>query len=519
MKDQVFYLVILVIYLAGMVGIGFFFFWRNRNVSDYILGSRKLGPMISALSAQASDMSGWLLLGLPGTAYLLWQGTAEAIWTVIGLWLGTYLNWLLVAKRLRRFTGRLDALTLPDYFTKRFLDRSGILRVASATIILVFFLFYTASMFSAGAKLFQTIFGIDYHYALLIGSAIIISYTFLGGFLAVCWTDVIQGTLMFLALCVTPILAFRYLSNAGGISHAIHEASGGVPFSLWPAGSDSLGVVMIFSALAWGLGYFGQPHILPRFMAIESENAIRIARRIAMIWVTITLIAAVTCGVVGAAIFPNLEDPETIFIHLTQNLFPPLITGILITAILSALMSTADSQLLVASSAASSDLFRDTFHPNASERSTLWVSRLTVVAISLAAVGIVFVENPAPESLLGRLNASVFQLVAFAWAGFGAAFGPVILLSLYWKRLTAFGAIAGIIGGGGTAFVWRFFSGGIFDIYEIIPGILVSTMAILLVSLLSPANHRLEELFHDLSQPEEIPSTGEENQINKRKAV
>lgn len=498
---QLTYFAVLVLYLGLMLGIGAWFYRRNRNVSDYVLGARKLGPLVSALSAQASDMSGWLLMGLPGMAYLLWGGTAEAVWTAVGLWLGTWLNWLFAAERLRRFTGRLDALTFPDYFAKRFDDKSGVLRAVSAFFILFFFLIYTASMFSAGAKLFHTIFGVSYHAALLIGCAIIVSYTFLGGFLAVCWTDVIQGTLMFLALCVTPFFALR--SIGGNVFDTLSRAGG--DFSLWPAGPGKLPFLFVVSALAWGLGYFGQPHILPRFMAIRDPKEIPTARRVAMVWVTLSMTAAVVCGILGALLFPALADPETVFIHLSRDLFPPLISGILMTAILSAIMSTADSQLLVASSAAASDLWRGTFKPNASERSTLRISRITVIAVSVLAAALVYAENPDPATFLGQLNSSVFKLVAFAWAGFGAAFGPVILLSLYWKRLTRAGAAAGILAGGLTASVWRFCSGGVFalfDVYELLPGFIVSLLVIVVVSLCRKPNPELESIFDRCAEKE-----------------
>ena len=508
MQDTTLYLIILVAYLAGMVGIGFFFYAKNTNIADYVLGSRGLGPIASAMSAQASDMSGWLLMGVPGLAYALWEGTAEAVWVVLGLWIGTYLNWLLVARRLRLFTGGLDVITLPDYFAKRFQDKSGVLRVVSAVFILIFFLVYTASMFSAGGKLFHTVFGIDYRIALIGGGAIIVSYTFLGGFLAVCWTDVIQGILMFFALVITPIGAFIYLARNGGVQAAIDHAANGNEFSLFNVGNHGCLAIFILSNVCWGLGYFGQPHILPRFMGIKSPGEIKIARRIAMAWVTITLGTAVLCGVAGAGIFPNLEDPETVFMHTTRQLFPPFIAGILVTAILSAIMSTADSQLLVTSSAAASDLFHRTFYPNASEKSTLWVSRATVITVSILALALVYIENPDPNTILGKLNASIFKLVAFAWAGFGAAFGPLILCSLFWRRTTLIAAIAGILSGGTTTFFWRFLSGGpfgIFDLYEVVPGLVVSLVVIIAATFLQSPNTKLMELFDRLKNGDGTP--------------
>ncbi len=498
MNNTVIYLIILALYLSVMVGIGILFFLKNRNVSDYVLGNRQLNPWVAAMSAQASDMSGWLLLGLPGTAYVLYSGTSEAIWTAVGLFIGTYLNWRIVASRLRRFTCNLGAITLPDYFAKRFNDQTGLLRAVTAVFILIFFLFYTASMFSAGAKLFCVTFGLDYQVALFTGTSIIVLYTFLGGFLAVCWTDMIQGVLMFCALLITPVAAWLALPDQGNI-----PITSGV-FTLFPMTEQrTLDGLFLISCLGWGLGYFGQPHILPRFMGIRSESEIRPARRIAMIWVAITLGAAIACGVIGHFLYPNLSDPETVFIVLIQNLFPPIITGILLTAILSAIMSTADSQLLVASSSAASDLYRDTFRTNASERSTLWVSRATVIFVSVIAALIVCIENPDPNTLLGKINTSVFKLVAFAWAGFGAAFGPILLASLFWRRTTKAAAVLGICVGAVTAFIWRINDGGIFDVYELVPGFILSAAAIFIASIVVKPRPELENIYNQIQESTE----------------
>ncbi len=492
--EKILYLVILVLYLMVMIGIGLYFFKKNKSVSDYVLGGRSLNRWVAALSAQASDMSGWLLMGLPGLAFVLFGGTVEALWTAVGLAIGTYLNWLIVAKKLRNYTTKLGAITLPDFFEKRFGDKSGLIKGIGSVFVLIFFTFYTASMFSAGAKLFDSIFDIGYGTALLVGTLIIVSYTFLGGFLAVCWTDTIQGILMFAALIITPIFA---LVKVGGFD-AFSEKLAAVPekFSLLPmTEGGSLNILLLISAIAWGLGYFGQPHILPRFMAIKNSKDVRPARIIAMIWVVISLAMAVVVGMIGSFLYPNIADSETIFIEMVKGLFPPVVTGILLTAILAAIMSTADSQLLVSSSAVSNDLYKGMFKKNASEKSTLWVSRITVIIISIVAAILVAFPNAAEGTLIYKINESVFKLVAFAWAGFGAAFGPLVLFSLFWKRTTKLGALLGMISGGVTAFAWWALDGGIFNVYEILPGFIISSVVIVVVSLLTKPSKEVEETF------------------------
>lgn len=488
-------IVIFFMYLVLMIGIGFYFYHKNKNISDYVLGGRQLNPWVAAMSAQASDMSGWLLLGLPGTAYALYVGTTEAIWTAIGLALGTYLNWLIVAKRLRSYTIVAgDSITLPDFFQNRFRDKSGVLKMVSAIFVLVFFLFYTASMFSASAKLFTSVFGMPYLAALTLGLVIIVSYTFLGGFLAVCWTDMIQGILMFIALIVTPIVAYHHMGGSVGMAAAMAGVQD--TFSIIPKTADGgVNVLLLISALAWGLGYFGQPHILPRFMAIRSNKEIRPARIIAMVWVLISLFAAIVVGSMGAFLYPSLKDPESVFMQMTIDLFPPIITGILLTAILAAIMSTADSQLLVTSSAFSNDIYKGVINKNASEKKVLWLSRITVIVISVLAALLVSVPDPAEGTFMYLINQSVFKLVAFAWAGFGAAFGPITLFSLFWKRTTKQGALWGIIAGGVTACIWWVKQGGIFDIYEIVPGFLVSAIVIVVVSLCTKCPQEIQDEF------------------------
>lgn len=495
MGNLITYAVIFVLYLGLMVGIGFYFFFKNKNVSDYVLGGRSLNPWVAAMSAQASDMSGWLLLGLPGTAYLLFAGTTEAIWTAVGLAIGTYLNWLIVAKRLRQYTKVSgDAITLPEFFQNRFRDKSGILKAVSAIFIVIFFLFYTASMFSASAKLFKNVFGLKYEIALLIGVVIIILYTFLGGFLAVCWTDMIQGVLMFIALIVTPFVCIHRLGGMEAVTTMLNGI--GEKFTLLPyIDGNVVNVALLVSSLAWGLGYFGQPHILPRFMAIRSAKEIQPARVIATVWVLITLGAAVVVGVLGRLLLPELADPESVFMTMTTTLYPAVIAGIMLTAVMAAIMSTADSQLLVASSSITTDIYRGLINKKASEKSVLWVSRIAVMVVSVIAALIVCVEEPAAGTILARINESVFKLVAFAWAGFGAAFGPTVLFGLFWKRMTKWGALAGILVGGITACVWWLLDGGIFDLYEIIPGFVFSAIAIIAVSLLTKADEDMVAEF------------------------
>ena len=499
-SEMITVIVIFVLYLGVMLGIGFYFYNKNKNVSDYMLGGRSLNPWVAALSAQASDMSGWLLLGLPGTAYLLFQGTSEAIWTAIGLALGTYLNWLIVAKRLRKYTITAgDSITLPDFFKNRFHDKSNVLKVISAIFVLIFFLFYTASMFSAGAKLFTSVFGMSYGSALLLGVFIIVSYTFLGGFLAVCWTDMIQGILMFAALIIAPIVAFNRMGGSEGVQAAL--ASVPEAFHLLPqTAAGTLNVALLVSSLAWGLGYFGQPHILPRFMAIRSDKEIRPARIIAMVWVLISLAAAIVVGVTGALLFPELADPEQVFIQMTISLFPPIVTGILLTAILAAIMSTADSQLLVTSSAVANDIFKGVMKKDASEKQVLWFSRITVIVVSIIAALMVSVPDAAEGTFMYLINQSVFKLVAFAWAGFGAAFGPIILFSLFWKRTTKQGALWGIIAGGVSSCLWWVMQGGIWDIYEILPGFIISSIVIFVVSLCIPLPKEVADEFDKVKE-------------------
>jgi sodium/proline symporter len=472
-SDSTGVLVTFVLYLAVMLGIGWYFYSRTRNLSDYILGGRGLNRWVAAMSAQASDMSGWLLLGLPGFAYL---AGLEALWIALGLGVGTYLNWRFVARRLRDYTEACgDAITLPDYFENRFRDRSKVLRIVSAVFILIFFMIYTSSGFVAGAKLFETVFGVSYTGALVIGVLVIIVYTFLGGFMAVSWTDLIQGALMFVAIIAVPLVGTSLAGGLGGTVRTVLEINPELLDVLTGVDGAFIGVIAIVSSLAWGLGYFGQPHILARFMAIKDPTQIRDARRIAMIWVAISLVMAVVVGVVGrAALAQDLAgaDSERVFMLLIDAVFHPLLAGVMLSAILAAVMSTADSQLLVSSSALTEDLYKVLLRRGASQRELVWVSRGAVIGIALVAFAIAM----DPES-------KVLDLVSYAWGGFGATFGPIILLSLFWRRMTRLGALAGIVAGGVTVIVWKNLSGGLFELYEIVPGFVVSVAAIVAVSL------------------------------------
>ena len=463
-----------VAYLAFMLAIGSHFYKKNESLSDYLLGDRQLNKWVAAMSAQASDMSGWLLLGLPGYAYL--QGL-EASWIALGLAVGTYLNWRFVARRLRCYTELAgNAITLPDYFANRFHDTDRLLRTLSAVFILVFFLIYTASGFVAGAKLFESVFGLPYRSALLIGVVVIISYTALGGFMAVSWTDFFQGIIMFFAIISVPLLAVHATGGFSETTTQLQAVDAGYLNLFTNAQGQPLAAIPILSLMAWGLGYFGQPHILARFMAIRSAKEIKPARRIAMVWVLISLACALLVGLLGRIYLPETlaaADSEKIFMLLVDRLTHPVLGGILLAAVLAAIMSTADSQLLVTSSALTEDLYRVIVRPSASEKELVWVSRGTVIGVAAIACGIAL----NPEN-------SVLDLVAYAWAGFGATFGPLVILSLYWKRMTRNGAIAGIVGGGITVLIWKQLEGGIFDLYEIVPGFLISILLIVATSLL-----------------------------------
>ena len=459
-----------VVYILAMVLIGFIAYRATKNFSDYILGGRSLGSLVTALSAGASDMSGWLLMGLPGAIFV--AGISES-WIAIGLIIGAYLNWLFVAGRLRVQTEHNgNALTLPDYFTNRFEDRSRLLRIFSALVILVFFTIYCASGIVAGARLFESTFGVAYEYALWIGAAATIVYVFIGGFLAVSWTDTVQATMMLFALLITPVFVILALGDMDVAMATIEQVD--------PSHFDmfrNLSFLAIISLMAWGLGYFGQPHILVRFMAADSVKSIPRARRIGMSWMILCLGGAVAAGFFGIAYFgshPELAGPvsqngERVFIDLTKILFNPWIAGIVLSGVLAAVMSTLSCQLLVSSSALTEDFYKAFLRKDASQRELVWVGRLMVLLIALVAIGIAY--NP---------DSKVLGLVAYAWAGFGASFGPVVILSVMWKGMTRNGALAGMITGAVTVVVWKEFIG--LGLYEIIPGFILATLAILIFS-------------------------------------
>ena len=462
-----------VVYLVLMLGIGIVAYRRTVNLSDYILGGRSIGPTTAALSAGASDMSGWLLLGLPG--YALVAGF-EASWIAIGLLAGTWLNWLFVARRLRVYSHAAnDSVTMPAYFENRFNDKSHALRVVSAIFILLFFLFYASSGLVAAGKLFESVFALDYKIAVVVGTIAVVSYTLFGGFLAVAWTDVVQGLLMALALVLVPVFALNAVGSVDAAHAAMQAKNPELLTFFTDVKGEPLGWIAILSLLGWGLGYFGQPHILARFKAIANDKDMPTARRIAVSWTALTLFAALAIGWVAIAYLPtDLKDAETVFMVLVNSLFHPVVAGILMAAVLAAIMSTADSQLLVSSSALAEDFYKAILKKNADGNELIWIGRAAVVVIALLAL--YFALNP---------ESTVLGLVSYAWAGFGAAFGPAILLSLFWKRMNRHGALAGILLGGITVVVWKQLSGGLFDLYEIIPGFLLATLAIIVVSLLT----------------------------------
>lgn len=464
------------IYLLAMVGIGVVAWRRTRDFDDYILGGRSLGGYVTALSAGASDMSGWLLMGLPGALYL--GGVSEA-WIALGLVAGAWANWRFVAGPLRVYTERTDnALTLPDYFTTRFAADGKWLRIVSALVILVFFAIYAASGIVAGARLFESVFGLPYAQALWWGAAATIAYTLIGGFLAVSWTDTVQATLMIFALILTPLIV---ILSTGGVGDSLQAIAALDPARLdWFKGGE-LGLVGIVSLLAWGLGYCGQPHILARFMAADSLAVIPQARRIGMTWMILCLAGAMATGFFGIAYFaqhpeqagPVAENHERVFIALANVLFNPWIAGVLLSAILAAIMSTLSCQLLVCSSALTEDFYRGFLRPAAGERELVWVGRGMVLAVALLAI---FLARDPGSRVLG--------LVSYAWAGFGAAFGPVVVFSLFWERMTRGGALAGMLVGAATVVLWKQTGSAL---YEMVPGVLAASIAIVVASLLSRA--------------------------------
>ena len=491
------------VYLIAMLGIGVWFAKKNNSVDDFYLGGRKLGPFVTAMSAEASDMSSWLLMGLPGVAYL--SGLAEASWTAIGLAVGTYLNWLIVARRIRRYSNHLDAITVPQFFSKRWGDDRNLLSAIAAVVIIIFFIPYLASGFSACGKLFASLFGTSYVTAMLISAAVIVIYTVMGGFLAASFTDLIQSIIMTVALIV--VLSFG-VAQAGGLDAVMDNARSLAGYlsltqihDAVTGGASSYSLLTICSLLAWGLGYFGMPHILLRFMAIEEEKKLALSRRVATVWVVISMGVAIFIGVVGngmtkAGAMEQLADSETIIVQIASlishyGVFAALIAGVILAGILAATMSTADSQMLAASSSVSQNLLVEFFHLKITGRKSVVVARSTMVVIALVAAFLA--RDP---------NSSVFRVVSFAWAGFGAAFGPVVLFGLFWRRSNKWGALAGMVVGGAMVFIWKYgiaTLGGAFAIYELLPAFIAASIAIVVVSLLTEKpSAEIERIFDEV---------------------
>ncbi len=489
-------LITISVYLIGMIGIGAYYTKKNKSSDDFYLGGRKLGPLVTAMSAEASDMSGWLLMGLPAVA--LMTGIPEAFWTALGLSIGTYLNWLFVAKKLRVYSHKINAVTLPDFFSKRFGDKAHILTAISAVFIVIFFVPYTASGFAACGKLFSSLFGMEYMTAMIISAAVIVLYCTLGGFLAASTTDFIQSIVMTVALLVVLGFSEGMISGFDNVFANVAELDGYMDlfkgFNVATGETMSYGALPVASTLAWGLGYFGMPHILLRFMAIEDENKLKTSRRVASVWVVISMGVAVLIGITGYSLMKNgiigpyesASAAETIIVDIAKFLsqygyIPALAAGIILAGILASTMSTADSQLLAAASSVSQNLLEETFRIKLSQKASLWIARISVIIISVIAV-----------FLASDPNSSVFQIVSFAWAGFGAVFGPIMLFALFWKRTNKWGALAGMLSGGITVLVWKLvirniFKGTILDFYELLPAFIIACVAIVAVSLLTKA--------------------------------
>ena len=491
--SQIGILIVMIVYIAGMITIGVRVSKRNATVGDFYLGGRQLGPFVTAMSAEASDMSSYLLMGLPGLAYL--SGMADVGWTIIGLALGTYLNWLLVAKPLRRYSEKTKSITIPSFFSDRYHDKDNILLLVAAAIIIIFFVPYTASGFAACGKLFSSLFGADYHVMMIVSAIVIIAYTMMGGFLAASITDLIQSIIMTLALIVMVLFAVK---TAGGLGAVIKNAQSLAGYFSMSQTHDPVsgtaspyGPITVLSTMAWGLGYFGMPHILLRFMAIRHEQEIKLSRRIASIWVVIAMAVAMFIGMAGLAMsavgaVPVLEGSasETIIVEISSLLSQKgfifaLVAGVVLSGILACTMSTSDSQLLAASSSVSNDILNGFFKAKMDQKKLLFIARISLLVI--AVIGIFLAWDS---------NSSVFMIVSFAWAGFGASFGPVMLLALFWKRSNKWGALAGMISGGAMIFIWKFAvrpMGGAWNIYELLPAFIVAIVLNVIVSLVTPA--------------------------------
>ena len=499
-------LIAIVLYLVGMLLVGAYYSKKNKNSTDFYLGGRKLGPLVTAMSAEASDMSAYLLMGIPGLTLMC--GLAEATWTAIGLAIGTYLNWLFVAKRLRKYSERIDAVTVPEFFSKRFNDKKYMLSVIAAIVIIIFFVPYTASGFSACGKLFSSMFGMNYKTAMILSAIIIVGYCTLGGFLAASITDLIQSIVMTIALFVVLGLSEGIIGGFDKIFDTAKNMTGYFDlfkgFDVAAGKTGSFGGFSVITTLAWGLGYFGMPHILLRFMAIDDPKKLKTSRRIASVWVVISLGIAVLIGVAGLSLvnagiikeYADASAAESIIVDIsrflsTRGFIPAFIAGIFISGILASTMSTADSQLIAASSSVTKDILVNTYKVKLSEKKEMVIARLSVIAISVVAV--LLALNP---------NGSVFRIVSFAWAGFGAAFGPIMLFSLFFKRTTKWGALAGMLSGGAMVFIWKFVIsklGGIFKIYELLPAFIISCLFILIVSLLtSEPEKEVTDIFDEI---------------------
>ena len=509
--DKIQYIIAMTIYIAAVIAIGFHYAKKaSESTDNFLIGGRALGPWVTAMAAEASDMSGWLLMGLPGVAY--WSGLGEAIWTAIGLLIGTYLNWLFVAKRLRTYSHLAgDSITIPDFLSNRFKEKKKTILTIAALFILVFFCVYAASCFVAVGKLFSTLFNTDYIYMMILGALFVVAYTFVGGFLAESASDFMQGIVMFLALTVVLIVG---TIKAGGIS-AIIENARNIPGFLEFFGvaqpkvvdgvqqvtqagtplfgeAGNYGFLVIISTLSWGLGYFGMPQVLLKFMAIHNPNELKRSRRIATIWCAISLVAAVCIGIIGRVLYPDVfltySAAENIFILLSSKFFFPLLAGIIMAGILAATISSSDSYLLIAASAFSKNIYHGILKKDASDKQVLYMSRVMLIIIAVIAMLIALDEDSV-----------IFTVVAFAWAGFGATFGPIMLFALFWKRVNRAGAVAGMVAGGATVFIWKLLIrplGRYLDIYELLPAFIISCLAIVIVSLCTaPPSKEIQEEF------------------------
>ena len=514
-SSQIQIMITMIAYMAIVIIIGIAFAKKaNKNTDSYFLGGRTLGPWVTAMSAEASDMSGWLLMGLPGVAY--WCGIADAAWTAIGLALGTYVNWLITSKRLRRYSEKANAITLPEFFSNRFHEKSKIIMTVAALFILIFFTVYAASCLVTCGKLFSTLFGFDYVPMMIAGAVFVLIYTIIGGFLAESASDFMQAIVMVIALIVIVVtgtvaaggldavvdnaksipgfLEFFGIANPVTDANGVQQSLNGQPLF---GEAGTYGVLSVVSCLAWGLGYFGMPQVLLRFMAIRSEKELKSSRRIATVWCLISLVIAVFIGVIGRVLYPTAlttsSEAENVFILLATNLLPAVLAGLVMAGILAATISSSDSYLLIAASAFSKNIFQGLIHKKASDKQVLVISRITLLAITGVAIIIALDENSV-----------IFNIVSFAWAGFGATFGPLMLMSLFWKRINRWGAIAGMIGGGVMVFVWNLAIrplGGIWDVYELLPAFIFSCVCIVVVSLLTPApSKEIQQEFEEVKK-------------------